>query len=111
LIGGRPLLDLKICELSQRAFMTLLQSGGGRFRYQAFVSFVVASKLKYLKGKLKVWNKEIFEDIKVKKHELLDLIKSLDLKEESFGLSSEELKQRSEAKADWAKVFVLEEIS
>ena len=53
---------------------------------------MVASKLKYLKVKLQVWNKEIFEDIKVKKHKLLDLIKSLDLKEESFGLSSKELK-------------------
>ena len=72
---------------------------------------MVARKLKYLKEKLKVWNREIFGDVKVKKHLLLDSINSLDLKEESSGLSNEELEQRSIAKAECAKVSFMEEIS
>jgi len=89
----------------------LIREWWGETQIQGFAIFVVASKLKRLKAKLKVWNREIFGDIKVKKHKLLELINSLDLKEESSGLSSEELEQRSEAKAKWAKVFFLEEIS
>ena len=72
---------------------------------------MVASKLKHLKEKLKVWNRETFGDIKVKKLKLLDSINLLDLKEESSGPSSEELEQRSAGMAEWAKVCTLEEIS
>ena len=54
---------------------------------------------------------EIFDDIRVKKHKLLEAINSLDLKEESTGLSSKEFDMRSESKAKWAKVSFLEEIS
>jgi len=38
-----------------------------------------------------VWNKEVFGDIEAKKHKLIELINSLDMKEESSSLSSEEL--------------------
>jgi len=72
---------------------------------------VIASKLKYIKAKLKVWNREIFGDIRVRKHKLLEAINSLDLKEESTGMSSEEFDMRSESNTEWAKVSFLEEIS
>ena len=62
----------------------LIREWWGRLRYQGLPAFVVASKLKYLKAKLKVWDRETFGDIRVKKHKLLKLIKSLDLKKESF---------------------------
>ena len=65
----------------------------------------------HIKAKLKVWNREIFGDIRVKKHKLLEAINSLDLKEELIGLSSEEFDMRSESKAEWAKVSFLKEIS
>ena len=65
-----------------------------------FASFIVASKLKYIKNKLKIWNREVFKDIKIQKHKLMGIINSLDMKEESSGLSSDELLQRTNAKAD-----------
>ena len=51
----------------------------------------MASKLKYLKAKLKMWNKEIFGDIRIKKQKLLDAINALGLKEESSGLTARDL--------------------
>jgi len=95
--------------LEFEGFSDLIREWWGESQILGFASFVVASKLKYLKAKLKAWNREIFGDIRVKKHKLLELINSLDLKEGSFGLSSEELEQRLEAKR--AKVSFLEEVS
>jgi len=97
--------------LVHEAFSALITEWWGEIQVQGFASYVVASKLKYLKEKLKVWNRVTFGDIRGSKIKLLDSINLLDLKEESSGLSSEELKQRSDAKADWAKVCTLEEIS
>jgi len=56
---------------------------GGGSRY---ASFVVASKLKVVKEKLKKWNRDVFGDIKTQKYDLLGIINSLDAKEESCGL-------------------------
>ena len=56
---------------------------------------MVASKLKYIKEKLNIWNREIFGDIKIQKHKVLGLINSLDMKEKSSGLSSDELLQKN----------------
>jgi len=67
--------------------------------------------LKHIKEKLKIWNRDVFGDIKIQKHNLLDTISSLDTKEESSGLTSDEIQQKSVAKADWAKIILLEEIS
>ena len=96
--------------LEAEGFSDLISEWWWELQVPGFASFVVASKLKYLKGKLKVWNRESFGDIKVKKCKLLESINSLDLKEESSGLNSEELEQRSVARADWGKVSFLEEI-
>jgi len=97
--------------LEHEGFSDLISEWWGELQVQGFASYVVASKLKYLKEKLKVWNRVTFGDIRVKKLKLLDSINLFDRKEESSGLSSEELEQRSAAKADWAKVCTLEEIS
>jgi len=76
-----------------------------------FASFIVASKLKYIKNKLKIWNREVFGDIKIQKHKFMGMINSLDMKEASSSLSTDEHLQRTDAKADWAKITLMEEIS
>ena len=74
-----------------------------------FASHVIANKLKYIKVKLKIWNGEVFGDIRTKKCVYLSIINSLDAKEESNGLTSNELLQRKVAKDDWAKFTLMEE--
>ena len=78
----------------------LIKEWLGEVEVSGFASFILASKLKYIKEKLKIWNREIFGDIKFQKLKLLRLINYLNMKEESSGLSSDELLQRTNAKAD-----------
>ena len=76
---------------------------------EGFASCVLARKLKVVKEELKKWNKEVFRD--VKEYKLLDSINALDVKEESDGLSSDEIDQRREAREELARVLHMEEIS
>ena len=47
----------------------------------------------------------------MQKHKLLGIINSLNMKEESSGLTSDEIQKKIVAKADWGKVILMEEIS
>jgi len=60
---------------------------------------------------LKTGNREAFGDIKRRKHNPLGIINALDIKEEYAGLTEAEFQQKMEAKADWAKISLTEEIS
>ena len=95
--------------LEFEGFFDLIKEWWEETQPLGFASYVIASKLKYIKANLKVWNREIFGDIRVKKSMLLERINSLDLKEEP--LSSEDLVLRSDYKVEWAKISCLEEIS
>ena len=47
----------------------------------------------------------MFGDIKTQKYNLLGIINSLDVKEETSSLTSIEIQQRRDAKEDWAKII------
>ena len=64
-----------------------------------------------MKIKFKIWTREVFGDIRTKTYVFLSVINSWDAKEESDGLSSDELLQRTVAKDNWAKFTLTEEIS
>jgi len=53
--------------LQFEGFFDLIKEWWEETQPHAFASYVIASKLKYIKAKLKVWNREIFGDIRVKK--------------------------------------------
>ena len=69
-------------------------------------SYIIASKLKFIKQKIKTWNRDVFGNIKVQKHKLMGIINSLDVKEKSSGLISDEFQQKTVAKAEWAKDYL-----
>jgi len=77
--------------LEYEGFAELFKEWWRELQVPGFASFIIANKRKYIKEKLKIWNREIFGDIKVQKLKLLRLINYLNMKEESSGLSSEEL--------------------
>ena len=89
-VSGKAPFKFENMWLESEGLSDLISEWWGELQVPGFASFVVASKLKCLKGKLKVWNKEIGH-IEVEKCKLLESINSLDLKEESSGLRSEEL--------------------
>ena len=71
---------------------------------------MIAKKLKLIKAKIKKWNREAFDDIKIQKYNLMDSINQLDVKEETSGLSNEELEQRKADRNELAKVIRMHEI-
>ena len=97
--------------LHSEGFSNVIKQWWGEAQVNGFASYVVANKLKYIKVKLKVWNREVFGDLRTKKFDALSIINSLDMKEDSVGLTTNELLQRKVARDDWSKFTLMEEIS
>ena len=72
-------------------------------------SFVLASKLKALKGILKVWNKEVFGRVETKKEALRRVAFWDDLGKENE-LSREEVEEREKAREDYKTWVDMEEV-
>jgi len=105
------LSNSRTCGSKLRGSLTLLKNSGKRWKLKALLVFVVTRKLKFVKEELKKWNKEVFRDIRLRKYKLLDSVNALDMKEESNGLSSDEIDQRREAREELARVLHMKEIS
>ena len=72
--------------LESEGFSDLIKAWWEEVQVPGFASFIVVIKLKYIKERLKIWNREVFGDIKIQKHKILGMINSLDMKEESLAL-------------------------
>ena len=63
-----------------------------------------------LKGFLKVWNRDVFGNLEVKKTEALNQVAALDVLESSYPLTPDELGIREEAKDNFKKWAMMEEV-
>jgi len=70
------------------------------FEVHGYDSFIIIRKLKMVKEELKKWNKELFGDVKIKNCNLQGTISSFDLKDESIGLTLDEINQRKSTQTD-----------
>ena len=68
-------------------------------------------KLKALKPVLKLWNREVFGNIEQKKKGALNCIVAWDEVENNLSLTVSELGEREEARGEYRKWALLEEIS
>lgn len=59
-----------------------------------WAGYCLMKKLKFVKEKLKIWNREVFGDVRIRKRELLELIGGLDRLECDEGGSAETSNQR-----------------
>jgi hypothetical protein len=82
-----------------------------QYPYTGTPSFVLAQKLKALKGDLKVWNKEVFGDMGLKRQQLECELQALDEKESLSSLTSAERLIREDCRAELESVAHLEETS
>ena len=69
-------------------------------QFNGSFSFVMASKLKALKGILKGWNKEVFGRVETKKKEALRRVVFWDDLEKEKELSRKEVEEREKARKD-----------
>ena len=108
---GRVPFKFENMWLEVEGFRDLIKRWWEEARIEGYASFVVAKKLKVIKAEIKKWNREVFGDIKIRKYNLMDSINQLDVKEETSGLSNEELGQRKADRDELAKVILMHEIS
>ena len=80
-------------------------------KFHGLYSFILAAKLKALKGILKTWNREVFGKVEVKKKEALRRVSFWDDLEKERELVLEEREERTKAKEEFKSWVVLEEIS
>ena len=97
--------------LKVEGFKDLLRGWWQDLQFTGSFSFVLASKLKALKGILKVWNKEVFGRVELKKKEALSRISFWDEVEKDKELSLVEVEEREKAREDYKEWVDLEEIS
>ena len=93
--SGPSPIQFETMWLKSKGLKDLLKGWWQGFCFKGSVSFILAEKLKGLKGKLKVWNKEVFGIVGSRKAEALHRVGYWDNLEKDRELSLEE----SEAKA------------
>ena len=75
--------------LKTEGFKDLLKGWWQGLSFKGSASFILAEKLKGLKGKLKVWNKEVFGNVSTKRTEALFRVGCWDNVEKERELSLE----------------------
>jgi len=56
--------------LEFEGFLDLIKEWWGEVQVDGFASYIVATKLRFVKQKLKKWNRDVFGDIKTQKYNL-----------------------------------------
>ncbi|KAJ9705360.1 hypothetical protein PVL29_003414 [Vitis rotundifolia] len=97
--------------LKEEGFKDLLKRWWQGLRFNGSFSFIHAKKLKALKAILKSWNKDVFGKMGVNKRLALDKVVFWDSQEKLRPLSMGELEARKEAKGDFKKWALMEEVS
>ena len=97
--------------LKLAGFKDILRDWWQSLHFSGSYSFILASKLKALKGILKAWNIEFFGRVDLKKNEALNRISFWDDVEKDKVLSLEEAEKREKAREDFKEWVDLEEVS
>ena len=97
--------------LKFEGFKDLLRDWWQSLHFSGSFSFILASKLKALKGILKACNKEVFGRVDLKKKEALSRISFWNDVEKEKELSLEEVEKREKAREDFKEWVDLEEVS
>ena len=80
--------------LKTAGFTDRVHSWWNRYFFSGTPSYVLAKKLKALKGDIIQWNHSEFGNVGRRKKELLEALKLLDAKDGEFGLSEVEMSER-----------------
>ena len=91
-------------------FKDLLREWWQGFEVRGMVSFKLATKMKELKQKIKVWNREVFGRLEVNKNSTLQQVEYWDGVESERSLSEGETELKKEAKESFKKWVLMEEI-
>ena len=97
--------------LKTNGFKERVHSWWNQYSFSGTPSFVLAKKLKALKGDIIQWNQSMFGNVGCQKKELLEALKLLDAKEGEYGLSKVEIGERVVMRSQIQNLLSLEEVS
>ena len=97
--------------LKTDGFTDRVHSWWNQYSFSGTPSYVLAKKLKALKGDIVQWNRNEFGNVSRHKKELLEALKLLDAKEGKFGLSKMEISEMVVVSSQIENLLSLEEIS
>uniref|UniRef100_A0A2N9I786 Reverse transcriptase domain-containing protein n=1 Tax=Fagus sylvatica TaxID=28930 RepID=A0A2N9I786_FAGSY len=97
--------------VNQQRLPRVFEAGGKLISLREPPSFVLASKLKALKGDLKQWNAQEFGNVAVQQQGLLHSLNAIETIAEGRSLTVEEKKEKERLILDWEKNSLLDEIS
>ncbi|RVX15991.1 hypothetical protein CK203_005424 [Vitis vinifera] len=84
---------------------------GGKIDVRGSASYKLAIKMKEIKQKLKVWNREVFGKLESNKSAALQQVEFWDREENDRILTMEESELKKEAKEDYKKWVIMEELT
>ena len=96
--------------LKVEGFKDLIRSWWRRIEVRVSASFRLAAKMKEIKKKLKVWNREVFGRLDCNKSLALQQVDFWDRVESKRSLTVEETELKKEAKESYKKWVLLEEV-
>ena len=97
--------------LKTNGFKERVHSWWTQYSFSGTPNFVLAKKLKALKGDIKQWNCSVFGNVGCQKKELLEALKLLDAKEVEDGLFEVEIGERAVMRSQIHNLLSLEEVS
>ena len=97
--------------MKAEGFKELLKSWWQNLNFCGSHSYILAAKLKALKGLLKSWKKKVFSEVGSRKSEALLRVTFWDDREKDRVLTLEEVKARAATKEDFKKWCLLEKMS
>ncbi|XP_034674249.1 uncharacterized protein LOC117905435 [Vitis riparia] len=95
--------------LKAEGFKELVRSWWQGIDVRGSASYKLATKMKEIKKKLKVWNREVFGKLESNKSEALQQVDFWDREEEERVLTVEETELKKEAKENYRKWVMMEE--
>ena len=95
--------------LKVEGFLDLIRNWWRGIEFRGTASYRLAAKMKGIKQKLKVWNREVFGSLECNKISALQQVEFWDRMESERSLSLEETKLKKEAKESYKKWVLMEE--
>ena len=109
--GGKRAFKFENMWLKDPDFMNKVRGWWSSYSFRGTPSYVLSQKLKTLKEDLKLWNKQVYGDVGLKRQQLKCDLQSFNEKEGSSFLTPEERVLREVCKSELEKLALLEEVS
>jgi hypothetical protein len=103
--NGKSSFKFENMWLKEEGFVDKVSSWWSSFSFTGSPSFILAKKLRALKGEIKRWNREVFGNVGARNKAWAEELELLDRSEEARRLSEEEKERRRLLASDWKPLF------